>query len=362
MKIAIVHDYIKEYGGAEKVLEELHNLYPKAPIYTTVYLPKFLGPHRKRFEKMNIKPSILQYVPFKAKLISPLRLLAIPIFKLWNFSRYDLIIVSATGAYQPNLINKGKAKHICYCHTPPRYLYGYATARNWQKLPGINILAAVANHFLRIVDFKSAQNVDLFIANSKEIQSRIERFYRRDSTVVYPPVSLSNEFQFVKKENYYLTGGRLARPKRFDLAIKAFNKLNLPLIVFGKDFAGYGKELKSIANKNIKFLGEISEIEKIKLMSHAKAFIFSAEDEDFGITPVEAMSLGTPVVAFKSGGVKESVIENKTGIFFEKADSNSLAIAVKRLEKVKISSEDCVKQANNFSKEKFDREIQKLIK
>ena len=362
MKIAIVHDYIKEYGGAEKVLEELHNLFPKAPIYTTVYLPKFLGPHRERFEKMDIRPSILQYIPFKSKLISPLRLLAIPVFKVMNFSKFDLVIVSATGAYQPNLINKGNAKHICYCHTPPRYLYGYSTARNWQKLPGINVLATIANHFLRMIDFKSAQNVDLFIANSKEIQSRIERFYRKDSVVIYPPVSLSNKVKSVKKGNYYLTGGRLARPKRFDLAVKAFNKLNLPLFVFGKDFAGYGKELKGIAGKNIKFLGEISEEEKIRLMTEAKAFIFSAEDEDFGITPVEAMSLGTAVIAFKSGGVKESVIEGKTGLFFEKSDSESLILAVKRFEKMKINSEDCIKQANNFSKEKFDKEIIKIIK
>ncbi len=362
MKIAIVHDYIKEYGGAEKVLEELHNLFPKAPIYTAVYLPNFLGPHKERFEKMDIRPSILQYIPFKSKLISPLRLLAILVFKFWNFSKYDLVIVSATGAYQPNLINKGKAKQICYCHTPPRYLYGYSTARNWQKLPGINILAAIANHFLRIIDFKSAQNVDLFIANSKEIKSRIERFYRKDSIVVYPPVSLSIAQKSYQKENYYLAGGRLARPKRVDLAIKAANKLKLPLIVFGKGFAGYGKELEKIAGTTVKFVGEVNEEEKTKLMSQAKAFIFSAEEEDFGITPVEVMSVGTPVIAFYSGGVKESVIDGKTGIFFEKANPDSLALAVKRFEKLKISSEECIKQANKFSKERFDKEIIKIVK
>ncbi|MBU0997981.1 glycosyltransferase [Patescibacteria group bacterium] len=362
MKIAIVHDYIKEYGGAEKVLEELHNLFPKAPIYTTVYLPRFLGPHRKRFEKMDIKPSVLQYIPFKSKLISPLRLLAIPIFKFWNFSKYDLVIVSATGAYQPNLINKGKAIHICYCHTPPRYLYGYPTARNWQKLPGINILASVVNHFLRMVDYKSAQNVDLFIANSKEIKARIERFYRKDSVVVYPPVSLSTTQKTIKKEDFYLAGGRLARPKRVDLAIKAANKLKLPLIVFGKGFAGYGKELEKIAGKTIKFVGEVSEKEKIKLMSQAKAFIFPAEEEDFGITPVEVMSVGTPVIAFYSGGVKESVIEGKTGVFFEKASVDSLVSVIKKFEKIKIDSKECIKQSLNFSKENFDKQIKKIVK
>jgi len=362
MKIAIVHDYIKEYGGAEKVLEELHNLFPKAPIYTTVYLPKFLGPHKERFMKMDIKSSILQYIPFKSKLISPLRLLAIPVFKLWNFSKFDLIIVSATGAYQPNLINKGKAKHICYCHTPPRYLYGYSTARNWQKLPGINILAFFANHFLRMVDFKSAQNVDLFIANSKEIKSRIEKFYRKDSVVVYPPVSLSTKQKTFKKEDFYLAGGRLARPKRVDLAIKAANKLKLSLVVFGKGFAGYGKELKEMAGETVKFVGEVSDKEKIKLMSQAKAFVFPAEEEDFGITPVEVMSVGTPVIAYYSGGVKESVIEGKTGIFFKEFSVDSLCSAIKKYETIKIDSKDCIKQSLNFSKDSFDKSILKLIK
>jgi len=362
MKIAIVHDYIKEYGGAEKVLEELHNLFPKAPIYTTVYLPKFLGPHRKRFKKMDIRTSVLQYIPFKSKLISPFRLLAIPIFKLWNFSKYDFVIVSATGAYQPNLINKGKAKQVCYCHTPPRYLYGYSTARNWQKLPGINILASIANHFLRMVDFKSAQNVDLFIANSREVRSRIEKFYRKNSVVVYPPVSLSTKQKSIKKGNFYLAGGRLARPKRVDLAIRAANKLKLPLVVFGKGFAGYGKELKKIAGKTIKFVGEVSEKEKIKLMSQAKAFIFPAEEEDFGITPVEVMSVGTPVIAFYSGGVKESVIEGKTGIFFKKHSVDSLISAIKKFEKIKIDSKGCIKQSLNFSKDNFDKKIKKIIK
>lgn len=361
MKIAIVHDYIKEYGGAEKVLEELHNLFPKAPIYTTVYLPNFLGPHKERFQKMDIRPSILQYIPFKSKLISPLRLLAILVFKFWNFSKYDLVIVSATGAYQPNLINKGKAKQICYCHTPPRYLYGYSTARNWQKLPVINVLASIANHFLRMVDFKSAQNVDLFIANSKEIKSRIERFYRKDSIVVYPPVSLSIAQKSYQKENYYLAGGRLARPKRVDLAIKAANKLKLPLIVFGKGFAGYGKELEKIAGTTVKFVGEVNEEEKIKLMSQAKAFIFSAEEEDFGITPVEVMSVGTPVIAFYSGGVKESVIGGKTGVFFEETSVDSLISAIKKFEKIKINSKECIKQSLNFSKDNFDKKVKKIV-
>lgn len=191
MKIALVHDYIKEYGGAERVLEALHELYPDAPVFTTVYCPEFLGPHQERFRNWDIRTSVAQYLPFKDKLISPLRLVAPFLFRNWDFSGFDVIIVSATGAYCPNLIDKKSAKLICYCHTPPRYLYGYATARDWKKNPIFRVLGELANHFLRLVDFKSSQNVDLFIANSEEVKARIKKFYRKEAVVVYPPVDIS---------------------------------------------------------------------------------------------------------------------------------------------------------------------------
>ncbi len=188
MKVALVHDYIKEYGGAERVLETLHEMFPDAPVFTSVYLPNYLGPHKDRFTDWDIRPSILQWLPFKAKLISPLRLIAPFIFTQMNFDDYDVVIVSATGAYLPNMIQKGSAVHICYCHTPPRYLYGYPTARSVPSI--LKPFVAVANHFLRMMDYESAQNVDAFIANSKETASRIEKFYRKSSAVIYPPVEI----------------------------------------------------------------------------------------------------------------------------------------------------------------------------
>lgn len=367
MKIAIVHDYIKEYGGAERVLEALHEIFPEAPIFTTVYLPKFLGPHRERVEKWNIKTSILQYLPFKAKLISPIRLIAPLVFAGMDFSKFDKVIVSATGAYCPNTIKKQKAVHICYCHTPPRYLYGYPTARNWQKNPLFKVLGELANHFLRMIDFASAQNVDYFIANSKEVAARIKKFYCRDATVIYPPVEITS-IKYPKR-NYFLAGGRLARPKRIDLAVLACSKLNLPLKVFGKEFAGYGKELRSLAGKNVEFLGEVTDSEKFKLMAEAKAFIFPAEEEDFGITPVEAMGVGTPVIAYRSGGVVESVVDPSagsgqaaTGVFFNELTVESLVKAIKQFNNLTIESSDCISQARKFSKERFVREIRNFIK
>jgi len=187
MKIAIVHDYIKEYGGAERVLEELVRIYPKAEIYTTVYLPEYLGPHKKRFEKYKIHTSFLNQIPFCAKLISPMRLLSPFAFKSFDFSGYDVILVSQTGAYFPNSVNKKSAKLITYTHTPPRYLYGYKTARE-VKNSLVKAISAVFFHFLRMVDSQSSENVDQFIANSFEVKARIEKFYRRDAVVIYPPV------------------------------------------------------------------------------------------------------------------------------------------------------------------------------
>ncbi len=361
LRVALVHDYIKEYGGAERVLETLHEIYPDAPIYTSVYLPEFLGPHRQRFKDFDIHPSILQNLPFKQKLISPIRLVAPIIFSTMNFSKYDIVIVSSTGAYNPNVINKGSAIQICYCHTPPRYLYGYATARNWKNNKVLNFLGEFANHFLRIVDFHSSLKVDYFIANSKEVSSRIWKFYKKQATVIYPPVEIPKVQKVKEKKKYYLAGGRLARAKHIEIAVKAFNKLGRPLKVFGRDFAGYGEYLKKIAHENIKFLGEITDEEKFELMRNAKAFIFPSEDEDFGITPVEAMANGTGVIAYNSGGVKETIVEAKTGVFFDELNSKSLINAVKRLDKMSIKSSDCIKQANKFGKDRFKKEIKEFI-
>jgi glycosyltransferase involved in cell wall biosynthesis len=363
LRVAIVHDYIKEYGGAERVLEAFHELYPDATVFTSVYLPKFLGPHRARFKDWKIKTSWLQHMPFNNKLISPFRLVSAQAFRQFDFSEFDLIIVSATGAYFPNTLDKKNALQICYCHTPPRYLYGYATAREWKKNKIFAILAPIANHFLRMTDFNASKNVDYYVANSQEVAGRIRKFYRRDATVIYPPVSLQgagNREQGIEK-TYFLTGGRLARAKHVDIIVEACTQAGVPLKVFGKSFAGYGEELQEKAGKTVEFLGEVSDEEKKKLMAGAKAFLFASIDEDFGIVPVEAMGAGVPVIAYKSGGVKETVIEGKTGIFFPELTSSSLQMAMRKFEKMKFDPKVCRKQAEKFSKERFVKEIKIFI-
>ena len=367
LKIALVQDYIKEFGGAESVLETLSDIFPDAPIFTSIYKPSSLGPHQQRLQKKwshRVHQSFFQYIPFAHKIISPLRLLSPFAFKSFDFSKFDVIITSATGAYFPNSLNKKSAKLICYCHTPPRYLYGLPTARNFTKNKFIKIIVEFINHYLRLLDFHFSQNVDQYIANSHTTAARIQKFYRRDSIVINPPVDLPKNNLPSKNhdlKNYFLTGGRLARAKRFDIAIQACNQLHLKLKIFGRDFSGVLDELKNISGPTIEFVGEVNQEEKAKLYQGALAFIFSADQEDFGIVPVESMSYGCPVIAYQSGGVTETVVADKTGVFFDKLTAKSCADAIQKFQKLKIKSSDCISRAAEFGTDKFISKIKNLV-
>ena len=378
MRIALVQDYLKEYGGAEAVFETLSGIFPDADIFTTLYCPRFFGPHRERLEKKwqgRVHQSFFKFIPFAWKIISPLRLLSPLAFKLFNFSTYDLIITSATGAYFPNALNKKSAKLICYCHTPPRYLYGLPTARDLKKYPLINFFAEIANHFLRLFDFTYAQNVDLFIANSATTASRIQKYYRRDSEVINPPIDLP-KINYPNKiispslsregvgGGFYLTGGRLARAKRYDIAIEACNQLKVPLKVFGRDFAGFESELRNISGSTIEFLGEVTQAEKAKLFSKANAYLFCSDNEDFGMVSVEAQSYGCPVVGYNSGGIRETVIDGKTGILFDKLTPESCAHAISKVGALLAKAQTknaCITNAQKFSTENFVKKIKSLV-
>ncbi|MBF8249629.1 MAG: glycosyl transferase group 1 [Candidatus Levybacteria bacterium] len=361
MKVAIVHDYIKEFGGAERVLEALCEIYPDAPIYTAFYDAK--GTAYEHFKHKKIIPSWAHYVPFFAtKLHSPLRFLAPLIWESFDLSDYDVVISSASWYITKGFrkrFDKSHFKEICYCHTPPRWLYGYTTSVNFQKYPLIKAYAAIVGHLMRLYDFKAAQKVDYFIANSKEVAGRIKKFYRRDSTVIYPPVSLpKSEIRNPKSEkDYYLIVSRIVGAKGLELAIAAAQKAGFKLKIAGSP-SGYYKLPK---NNNVEFLGQVKDEELVKLYQGAKGFLALSKDEDFGITPVEAMLCGTPVIAFNGGGYKETVLQGRTGVLFDDYSVDGLIKAIKQFNNLTINSNDCVTQAQKFSKERFVKEIRDFV-
>ncbi len=377
MKIAIVHDYIREYGGAERVLEALTELYPDAPIYTAFVRKDSAA--WERFKHKKIHTAWVNKIPFFAtKLHSPLRFLAPTIWNSFDFSGYDVVITSASWYVTKGVVDsltksqKGQRPiEICYCHTPPRWLYGYKTSVEFQKYWPVKLYATVIGHIMRMYDYDAAQRVDYFIANSKEVQGRIAKFYRRDATVIYPPVALP-QLRTMKnghrKGDYYFIVSRIVGSKGLDLAVDAARKYGFKLKIAGTA-AGYytgQKKLAAAAPDNVEFLGKVSDDELVKLYSEAKGFFALATDEDFGITPVEAMLCGTPVIAYYGGGFKETVIEGKTGTFIKEATVEALGEAVKRMEAMQKKrgiqlAADCRAQAAKFSKERFMKEMQSFV-
>lgn len=363
MRVAIVHDYLREYGGAERVLEALLAIFPDAPLYTAYYNPKSLGPNNDRFASRQIITSWFQKFPFADKLVPPFRIFAAQMFESFDLSEYDVVISSSSAAYlSKSVITKPETLHLSYIHTPPRFLYGYATSFNYKKNPLVRIFAELSNHFLRIIDFQVSQRPDILVANSENIRQRILKFYRRDSLVIYPPVDLS-EFPLQKtKQDYFLAINRLVRGKGTEVIVQAANKTGIPLTI-----AGTGPELeylKSIAHKNITFIGWVSDPKRVELIQNAKALILAAEDEDFGITSIEAQAAGTPVIAPNSGGFKETVIDQKTGLLYGEegvVQAENLIASIKDFDNHKFDPEVCRRNAEKFSKEIFRKKILDLI-
>lgn len=363
MKVALVHDYLGEFGGAERVLLTLSEIWPQAPIYTAFYRN---GPAWERFKGKDIRVSWAHHIPgFSSKLHSPLRFLAPLIWNSFDFSVFDVVISSASWYITKGFKKGPKTIEVCYCHTPPRYLYGYKTSLNWQKYWPIRLYASIVNHFMRLYDFSAAQRVDYFVANSQNTRRRIQKFYRKDATVIYPPVELNSKFkiQDSKRGNYYLVVARIVGAKGLEMAVEAANSLRVPLKIVGAPagYTGVYKELKKRSGKNVEFLGYVSDEKLAKLYAGAKAFLALAQDEDFGITPVEAMAAGTPVIAFRGGGYLESVVEGKTGIFFDEYNTRSLVEAIKKLDKIHIRANVCQQQAKKFSKDRFKKQIKEFV-
>lgn len=351
MKVAIVYDRVNKWGGAERVLMALHKIYPKAPLYTSVYDPEG-APWAKVFPK--IIPSFLQRISFAKRNHEFFAFFMPFVFSRFDFSKYDLVI-SVTSEFAKSINTKGKTKHFCYCLTPTRYLWsGY---NQYFKSPTLKVISWPLVKLLRILDKKASKKPDLIIAISTEIQNRINKYYGRDSNIIFPPVEINHQSPIINHQSrkHYLLVSRLDYGyKKVDLAIKAFNKLGYPLIIVG---AGREeKKLKKIAAKNIIFAGRVDEAKLTNYYREAKALIMPQE-EDFGIVAVEAQNNGTPVIAYKKGGALDTVISGKTGIFFGKQNENSLIKAIKEFEKKKFDRKCLVKNAKRFSFEKFSKGI-----
>jgi len=370
LKVALVHDYLREYGGAERVVEALHELFPDAPVYTAFFDPDALGMHAGRFDGWDIRETWITKLPFYKKLFSPYRIFAPKAFESLDLSEYD-VVISSTNAYFAKAVTtqsgSKKANHYCYCHTPARSLYGYTTMTDWKRNPFTRVIGTLMNHYLRVVDFQIAQHDFKFIANSGETKRRIAKFYRRDSVVIFPPVDVQKvsdtEHKNLKKRSgdYYLYVGRLAASKHDDLAIKACTQLGVQLKVVG---SGKGEEyLRSMAGPSIEFLGGVTDEVLHDVYAGAKALIFPAEDEDFGIVPIEAMGHGVPVLAHRSGGPRETILEGKTGLFFDELTVKSLVEKMQQFEteEKKFNSSAIYTHALEFRKERFQKEIVELI-
>ena len=370
MRVALVHDYLREYGGAERVLEALHEIFPDAPVYVAYIDWNGLGSQGEAFRGWDIRSSWLQKVPFANRLVSPFRIFSPMIFESFDLSEYDLVISSCNIYFSKAVITKPEALHISYIHTPPRYLYGYATSFNYKKHFLTRLGGELINHILRIYDFEVSQRPDVLVANSKNVQARIKKFYRRDSVVIYPPVTLPASTSSPQDDkSYFLTVGRLVRGKGMDVIVEACSKLGLPLKVVGT-----GPEMDNLKVKSVEFLGQVSDEELVKLYAGAKATILASEDEDFGIVPVESMAAGTPVIAPASGGFLETVVNGKTGVLYQVGSGqvtvDRLIAGIKRFNDLNLSrtksrdhfsSETCQKNAEKFSKNRFKKEILDLV-
>jgi glycosyltransferase involved in cell wall biosynthesis len=350
MKIAIVHDFLNQYGGAERVVGYLSEIFPEAPIYTSIY---FSGSTYSFFKDKKIITSFMQKIPGINRNFRKFFFLYPLAFKRFNLKGYDIVITSFS-SYSNN-INKAKAINICYCYSPPRFLWETDKYFKGERLLYKKFLfLRPFIYFLKKQDLKNSRNVDHFLTLSEFIKKRIKRIYGSDSIVIYPPIEFDKYLFSDKKEDYYLLVSRLRGYKKVDLAIEAFNKLNRRLLIVGK-----GEDLdylKSISNKNIEFLGRIDELELFKLYSCARALIFPGE-EDFGLTPLEAQASGTPVIAFGSGGALETIIDGETGLFFNEQNSDSLIEAVERFEKHSIDYQKCRKNAEHFDTKYFKQKI-----
>ncbi len=358
-RVALVHHWLTSPGGAEKVLYELHRMWPEAPIFTAAYIPEKFP----EFAGADVRTTFLDKLPFikhKHQLF-PI-FLGLP-FKTLDMSEYDLVISSC--AAEAKYVRTGpKTLHICYCHTPVRYYWvDYEWRLSHMPFGRFNWLARMVFPLvigvLRRVDYKGAQGVNVYLANSEHVQKRIKKYYHRDSTVIYPPILTKPLLKLPRTDGgYYLIVGRQVASKRLDLSVEAFNELGLRLKVVGvgEEIAGQ----KAHAKPNIEFLGRLPDDERNRLFAGAKGFI-QAYEEDFGMVAIEAMAAGTPVVAYGKGGALEYVKDGETGVLFDAQTPEAMIAAVRRLEGIDFDADAIRAWSRHFDVGEFEARVRKFV-
>lgn len=350
MKIALVHDYLVQYGGAERVLEAFTELFPYAPIYTLIHDDEAM---RGMFRDKRIYTSFLQRMPFSRKrhrFFPPLMPLAIEEF---DFTKYD-IVLSDSSSFAKGIITRPETLHVCYMHTPMRYAWDdcqkYTQDFGFPAL--VKKLVPFSMSPIRLWDKVSADRVDLFLANSQFVAKRIKKYYRKEAQVIHPPVNV-DQFYIAKPEerqDYFLMVGRLIAYKRHDIAIEAFNRLKLPLKIIGR--GPEMKRLQKLAGPTIEFLGRVPEADLPRYYAECRGFVFPQE-EDFGIVAIEAMASGRALIAYRGGDIVEHMEEGKMGVYFDEQTAEAIVTAVQGFEEKRYDPEYIRSQTRRFDKERF---------
>lgn len=356
MKIAFVHDYLYTYGGAERLLEAMHRVFPDAPIFTAQYVRDKLP---ATFPHDYVRPISLTQSRFWRLFAKQLTFFYPVLFESLDLSGYD-VVISSSASFAKGVITTSNQRHICYCHTPPRFLYNYegesAKRNRWYYRPFVSVV----DYGLRQWDYAASYRVDQFITNSQNTANRIKKFYDRDAMVVYPPVMLPAASAKQREKKHFLVVSRLATYKHVELAVLACTALNAPLVVVGE-----GPErprLEAMAGENVQFAGFVSDNHLQELYQEAYALIYTTRDEDFGITPIEAMAHGVPVIAHNSGGMRESVLDDETGVLFDDYTVDGLQSAIQQFKQMQFDEAACKNRAGDFSFERFREQLEAIVK
>lgn len=356
MKIALVHDYLVQYGGAERVLSAFTEIFPEAPIYTLVHDRDAV---HGAFDDRRVYTSFLQGIPFIRRMHRWFPPLMPPAIEQFDFSMYD-VVLSDSSSYAKGILTRPETLHISYVHTPMRYAWDdcqkYAQDFGFPRL--VKKFVPFFMNPIRIWDKASADRVDRFLANSDFVAARIRKYYRKESEVIHPPVDVARFSVDERQGDYFLMVGRLIAYKRFDIAIEAFNRLKLPLRIIGRG-PEYDR-LRKMAGPTIEFLGRVPDEELPKQYAGCRAFIFPQE-EDFGIVAIEAMASGRPVIAFRGGDIEERVEEGVSGVFFDEQSADSIVSAVRRFEKLSFDPGKIREKALPFDKAVFKRKIGEYV-